>query len=78
MRGLDRLDDGVREVTNARFGQDATRQPFPMVPRNAALRVQFDRDLGVATEFFPRRHAWVGETPLLLESYGVVYRLETR
>jgi hypothetical protein len=48
----DRLDDGAHEVSMAQFGQDTGKRPFPVVPRNAALRVRFDRDLGIDDGFF--------------------------
>lgn len=33
-------------------GQNTTKRPIPVVPRNAAIRLNFDRDLGVDTAFF--------------------------
>ncbi len=46
------LDDNVRRVTPGQFGQDTGVTPFSVVPRNAALRVTFSRDLGLDASFF--------------------------
>ncbi len=53
------LDDRVRRIAPARHGQDTTRAPFPVVPRNAALRVTFSGDLGLDASFF---YTMAGET----------------
>jgi hypothetical protein len=54
---LDALDDEVRLVRPARFGDDVATQPFSIVPRNAALRLTFTRSLGVEDGFFVQRDA---------------------
>jgi hypothetical protein len=47
-----RLDATVREVTVGRFSQDPLARPFAVVPRDAALRITFDRALQIGAEFF--------------------------
>jgi hypothetical protein len=52
---FDLLDEKVRRVSPARFGQDVTTQPFSVVPRNGGLRLRFTRPLGLDEDFFVAR-----------------------
>jgi hypothetical protein len=49
---LARATTGIDSLTPAFVGQNPVFQPFPIVPRNAAIRLVFDRPLGVASNFF--------------------------
>ncbi|MCA8954455.1 MAG: hypothetical protein KDC87_00185 [Planctomycetes bacterium] len=55
----DRFDSALRSatgnlpvLTGAYRDQDVSQRPIPVVPRNAAIVLSFDRDLGVGSEFF--------------------------
>ena len=52
-----RLDDKATLIDAAHFGQDNTLQPFSVMPRNAALRLTFSKDLGLDRDFFLERDA---------------------
>ncbi|MFO1051389.1 MAG: hypothetical protein U1F36_04185 [Planctomycetota bacterium] len=43
---------GVVELSPAYRDQNVLTNPIPVVPRNAALELKFDRSLGLTTEFF--------------------------
>ncbi len=49
------LDNRVKNVTPALFGQDTALTPFSVVPRNAAIVVEFTSSLGVDQDFFVER-----------------------
>ncbi|MCA8941578.1 MAG: hypothetical protein KDB80_03380 [Planctomycetes bacterium] len=51
-RLFDELDDRLRNVTAAKFGQDVTTRPFSVVPRNAAFVLEFSQALELTDEFF--------------------------
>ncbi|MHC4515888.1 MAG: hypothetical protein ACYS5W_19605, partial [Planctomycetota bacterium] len=50
-----RLDDLARDVAPAQFGRDTNVAPYTVVPRNAALRLTFTRDLQLSEGFFVER-----------------------
>ncbi|MFQ5504291.1 MAG: hypothetical protein ACE5F1_05760 [Planctomycetota bacterium] len=52
---FDALDREAQRISPASYGQDPTNLPFTVVPRNAAIRLRFDRPLGLAEDFFVRR-----------------------
>ena len=52
---FDRLDDELRAITPAGFGQVGAS--FSVVPRNAGFRLTFSHDLGITEEFFVERNA---------------------
>lgn len=54
---FDDLDNEVSLVTPLLFGQGGAGQPFSIVPRNAAIRLNFTRALGVSDDFFVVRDA---------------------
>jgi hypothetical protein len=54
---LDALDDEVREIAPMAFGTNGPGNPFGVVPRNAAIRLSFTRDLGIDDSFFVDRDA---------------------
>ncbi len=50
---FDALDDNLRQVNGAIFGQDPNlNQAFSVVPRNAGIRLTFSSALGVDSSFF--------------------------
>lgn len=53
----DALDDQLREVEPMRTGQNGLGLPFPVVPRNAALRLRLSARPGVDESFFVERGA---------------------
>lgn len=54
---FDALDDEVREIAPMAFGTNGPGNPFGVVPRNAAIRLAFTRDLGIGDSFFVDRDA---------------------
>ncbi|MEE9125635.1 MAG: hypothetical protein V3U11_00700, partial [Planctomycetota bacterium] len=54
---FEKLDDRARDVAPAQFGRDTSVAPYPVVPRNAALRLTFSQDLGLPEDFFVERNA---------------------
>ncbi|MHC4897080.1 MAG: hypothetical protein ACYTGW_08235 [Planctomycetota bacterium] len=52
---FEKLDDEARDVAPAQFGRDTSVAPYPVVPRNAALRLTFSRDLQLTEDFFVQR-----------------------
>lgn len=51
------LDDNLREVTPKRTGEGSPGDPFSVVPRNAALRLQMSDALPIGDDFFVERDA---------------------
>ncbi len=51
------LDQDLGEVTAMKFGDGAPGRPYSVVPRNAAIRLQFTGAVGVGDEFFVVRNA---------------------
>lgn len=49
---LSRATSSLPYVPGSFRNQDTSKRPIPVVPRNAAVRLNFDRDLGVNTAFF--------------------------
>ena len=49
---LDRATTGLPVVPASYKDQNTTRRPIPVVPRNAAICLKFDSELGVESEFF--------------------------
>jgi hypothetical protein len=49
---LRRAQASLESVAPAFAGQNTTLQPIPVVPRNAALKLTFSRDLGVDSGYF--------------------------
>ncbi len=52
---FDALDAGVRLISPDQFGRDTSVVPYPVVARNAALRLTFATDLGITDDFFVDR-----------------------
>lgn len=46
------LDDRAIQVDARAFGDDASKSPFRALPRNAAFRLDFSKDLGLSEDFF--------------------------
>jgi hypothetical protein len=57
LNAFDALDDQTREVTPMLFGQNAPGRPFTVVPRNAAIQLNFSAPLGVDDSFFVERNS---------------------
>jgi hypothetical protein len=51
------LDDQAREVVPMVYGTNGPGRPFAVVPRNAAVQVNFSAPLGVDDSFFVERNA---------------------
>ena len=51
-KAFDRLDDNALVIDPATFGQDTSNRTFSIVPRNAGMRLDFSKDLGVTEDFF--------------------------
>ena len=49
------LDDLAPLVSPSQFGADTSNAPYPVVARNAALRLTFSGDLGITDDFFYAR-----------------------
>ena len=49
------LDDLISLVSPSQFGADTTNAPYPVIARNAALRLTFSGDLGITDDFFYAR-----------------------
>jgi hypothetical protein len=46
------LARGLREVAAGRFDQDPSSRPFSVIPRNAAIQLEFSGPIGVTDDFF--------------------------
>ncbi len=55
---FDALDDGARLISPDQSGRDTSVVPYPVVARNAGLRLTFARDLGITDDFFVDRNAF--------------------
>jgi len=51
------LDDNLRSISPSAFGRNTTITPYSVVPRNAAIRLEFSRDLEITQDFFYQRDA---------------------
>ncbi|MCR9247570.1 MAG: hypothetical protein NXI31_21280 [bacterium] len=51
------LDDQLRDIAPMRYGTNQPGLPFAVVPRNAAIRLNFSAPLGVDDSFFVQRNA---------------------
>jgi hypothetical protein len=49
---FDRARAGLIEISPAFRDQNVVTNPIPVVPRNAAIELRFDRDLGLTPDFF--------------------------
>ncbi|MBL9079831.1 MAG: hypothetical protein JNL08_20200 [Planctomycetes bacterium] len=56
-QAFEALDDELREVSPMVFGPPDPARPFPVVPRNSAIRLTFSRPLGIDDDFFVERDA---------------------
>mgnify|MGYP001011295363 FL=1 len=48
----DRLDDNLQQLGANYYGQDQVKKPYPVAPRNGAIRLKFNKDLGLSQSFF--------------------------
>ncbi|MEE9125824.1 MAG: hypothetical protein V3U11_01675, partial [Planctomycetota bacterium] len=55
LEAFHKLDDRARDIAPAQFGRDTSVAPYTVVPRNAALRLTFYRDLELTEDFFVAR-----------------------
>ena len=53
----DELDDQCQLISASVYGQNPTVQPFNVAARNCGIRLTFNRDLGLAPDFFIERDA---------------------
>ena len=55
LAAFEALDDLTQLLSPSQFGADTSNAPYPVVARNAALRLTFSGDLGITDEFFYAR-----------------------
>lgn len=56
-QAFDELDDTAQLISAGVYGQNPSLQPFNVAARNSGIRLTFNRDLGLAPDFFIERDA---------------------
>ncbi len=52
LSAFEALDKNVIRLTPSVYGQDTTKSPFSVGPRNGGIRLRFNKDLGLSEDFF--------------------------
>ncbi len=52
LKAFDKLDDHLKNLGASYYGQDVSKKPFDVAPRNGAIRLTFSKPLGLSQDFF--------------------------